>query len=138
MAIRLAVTPTGLRVLFTGLDRAAACRRGLHVPFERIVGSRVMSRRTWWPRAPSCPAPAPGGRETFRWGPAGSASVDRCGVPTGGADVVVVYLSGRPFHRVVVEVDDCRQAHRLIDAVLLYSKKCGARQLLRAMLGENG
>jgi hypothetical protein len=44
MAIRLAVTPTGLRVLFTGLDRAAACRRGLHVPFERIVGSRVMSR----------------------------------------------------------------------------------------------
>jgi hypothetical protein len=54
----------------------------------------------------------------------------------GGADVVVVYLSGRPFHRVVVEVDDSRQAHRLIDTALLHSKKCGARQSLRVMLGE--
>jgi hypothetical protein len=47
------------------------------------------------------------------------------------AHVVVIYLTGRPFHRVVVEVDEPEQTHRRINAALLQSKKSSARRSLR-------
>jgi hypothetical protein len=58
-----------------------------------------------------------------------------------GAYVVVVYLSGRPFHRVVVEVADPQRTHRGIEAALLHSKTTGLRQSYRGLLpgpGEDG
>ena len=47
------------------------------------------------------------------------------------AQVVVIYLTGGPFHRVVVDVDEPERAHRQIDAALLHSKKTSARRSLR-------
>jgi hypothetical protein len=47
---------------------------------------------------------------------------------------VVVYLSGRPFHRVVVDVADPQRTHRGIEAALLHSKTTSARQSLRGLL----
>ncbi|WP_433786776.1 hypothetical protein ACQPX6_08170 [Actinomycetospora sp. CA-101289] len=138
MPIKLEVTQTGLRVGFTGLDRAAACRRSLDVPFERVVGSRVMSRADAVASSPLLPCPGSWWPGRLRVGSWGIGERRQLWGVHGGAEAVVVYLSGRPFHRVVVEVDDCRQAHRLIDAALLRSKKCGARQSLRAVLGETG
>lgn len=136
MATRLAVTRTGLEVRLTGIDRAAAGRRGLDVPFERIVGSRVMSRAAAVASSPRLPCPGswwPGRLRVGCWGVGERRQL--WGV-RGSADVVVVYLSGRPFHRFVVEVDDPQQTHRLIDAALLHSKKTSARQSMRALLGE--
>ena len=41
MATSLVVTLKGLPGAVLGPDRVAACSRGLDVPFEQIVGSRV-------------------------------------------------------------------------------------------------
>jgi hypothetical protein len=138
MATRLGVTETGLELAFTGLDRVAACRRRLHVPFDRVVGSRVLSRSDAVASSPRLPCPGswwPGRVRVGCWGVGERRqlwSVRR------SADVVVVYLSGRPFHRVVVEVEDSRRTHRAIDAALLHSKTVSARESLRARLGEQG
>ena len=131
MAISLVVIPEGLRVQFTGADRLAACSWGLDVPFERVVGSRVMTRceavasspwlpclGSWWPGRLRAGSWGIGERRQL-WG------VRR------GEHVVVVYLSGRPFHRLVVDVEDPQGAHLGIEAALLHSKKNTARQSLR-------
>lgn len=44
---------------------------------------------------------------------------------------MVIYLTGRPFHRVVVDVDEPERVHRRIDAGLLHSKKISARCSVR-------
>jgi hypothetical protein len=59
-------------------------------------------------------------------------------------DHVVVYLSGRPFHRLVVDVGDdvgddlgdAHRTHRRIEAALLRSKQTALRQSLRHLLHE--
>ncbi|MDD7933256.1 hypothetical protein [Actinomycetospora straminea] len=139
MAIELVVTPTGLELCLTGIDRAAAGRRGLHVPFERIVGSRTMSRADAVASSPRLPCPGlwcPGRIRTGSWG---IGERRQLWAVRGGADVVVVYLSGRPFHRLVVETGDCRRTQRSVEAALLHSKRTAARASLRAVLrGRDG
>lgn len=54
----------------------------------------------------------------------------------GGAEVVVVYLSGRPYHRLVVDVASPQRTQRDIEEALLTSKKTTARRSLRDLLGE--
>lgn len=134
MAISLVVMQTGLRVQFTGPDRIAACSRGLHVPFERIVGSRVMTRNDAVASSPRLPCPGswwPGRLRAGSWGVGERRQL--WGVRRGDY-VVVVYLSGRPFHRVVVDVADPQRTHRGIEAALLHSKTTSARQSLRGLL----
>lgn len=138
MAVELAVGPTGLEALFTGIDRAAACRRGLHVPFERIVGSRVMSRDDAVASSPRLPCPGLTWVGRLRVGCFGIGERRQLWGVRAGTEVVVVYLSGRPFHRVVVEVEDCRSTHRVLDAALLHSKKTSARRSVRALLDDRG
>jgi hypothetical protein len=106
MAVRLEVTRTGLLVHFSGADLIAACSRGLFVPYTRVLGVRVMTRADAVASSPHLP------RE--------------------GMQVVVIYLTGRPFHRMVVEVDEPDRAHRRIDAALLHSKKTSPRRSLRS------
>jgi hypothetical protein len=133
MAISLVVTPKGLRVQFTGADRVAACSWGLDVPFERIVGSRVMTRSDAVASSPRPPCPGswwPGRLRAGSWGIGERRQL--WGVRR-GEHVVVVYLSGRPFHRVVVDVEDPQHAHLVIEAALLVSKKNTARQSLRGL-----
>lgn len=128
MAISLAVTPTGLRVQFTGVDRVAACSRGLDVSFERIVGSRVMTRGEAISSSPRVPCPGSWGIGERRqlWGVRRSPRV------------IVVYLSGRPFHRLVVDVEEPEATHRAVEAALLHSKKTRARRSLRGLLSGPG
>jgi len=133
MAISLVVTPKGLRVQFTGADRVAACSWGLDVPFERIVGSRVMTRSeavASSPRLPCLGSWWPGRLRAGSWGIGERRQL--WGVHR-GEHVVVVYLSGRPFHRVVVDVEDPQGTHRGIEAALLHSKKNTSRQSLRGL-----
>jgi hypothetical protein len=134
MAISLVVTPTGLQVRFTGADRVVACSRGLHVPFERIIGSRVMTRDDAVASSPRLPCPGswwPGRLRAGSWGVGERRQL--WGVRR-GRHVVVVYLSGRPFHRVVVDVPDPHPTHRGIEAALLHSKQTAARRSLRGGL----
>ncbi|WP_133252080.1 hypothetical protein [Actinomycetospora cinnamomea] len=137
MTISLVVTPTGLRVQFTRSDRAAACRRGLHVPYERIVGSRVMPRRAAVASSPRLPSPGTWWPGRLRAGSWGIGERRQLWAVRGGTHVVVVYLSGRPFHRVVVDVEDPRRTHRLIEAALLQSKRTSARLSLRGLLHDD-
>lgn len=133
MATSLAVTSTGLLVRFSGPDRVAACCRALHVPFERVVGSRVMTRRDAIASSPHLPCPGvwwPGRLRTGSWG---VGERRQLWAVRRQVYVVVVYLSGRPFHRVVVGVEDPRRTHRDVEAALLESKKNSARQSLRRL-----
>lgn len=131
MTVHVDVESTGLRVRFSGIDLVTGGRRELFVPFERVLGTRVLTRADavassprlacpgwWWPRRARVGSWGIGERRQL-W------SVRRAG------RVVVVYLSGRPFHRVVVEVEDPDGAHRRLDAALLRSKSTSARRSLR-------
>jgi hypothetical protein len=132
MAIRLDVTRSGLRVQFTGTDLVAACSGGLDVPFERIVGTRVMARDDAVASSPRFPCPGswwPGRCRAGSWGIGERRQL--WGVRQ-GTHVVVIYLSGRPYHRVVVDVEDPQRAHHAVEAALLRSKKVSARYSLRS------
>jgi hypothetical protein len=138
MAIYLDVTLTGLDVQFTGVDLVAACSRGLCIPFERILGTRVMTRDDAVAPSPHLPAPGswwPGRCRAGSWGIGERRQL--WGVRQ-GTQVVVIYLSGHRFHRVVVEVEDPQRAHGRIEAALLQSKKTSARRSLRSLLPAPG
>jgi hypothetical protein len=137
MAISLSVTATGLRVRFTGVDAAAACSGGVDVPFARVVGSRVMTRVDAVASSPRVPCPGSWWPGRLRAGAWGIGERRQLWGVRGGAYVVVVYLSGRPFHRLVVEVEEPRRLHRRIESALLASKT-GARESLRGRLRRTG
>lgn len=133
MAISLAVSSTGLRVRFTGPERLAACCRGLDVPFRRVIGSRVMTRRDAIASSPHLPCPGVGWPGRLRMGAWGIGERRQLWAVRRGVYVVVVYLSGRPFHRIVVDVEDPRRTQRAVEAALLESKKSSPRQSLRRL-----
>lgn len=138
MAISLAVTPTGLRMQFTGVDRVAACSRGLDVSFERIVGSRVMTRGEAIASSPRVPCPGswwPGRLRAGSWGIGERRQL--WGVRR-SPRVIVVYLSGRPFHRLVVDVEEPEGTHCAVETALLHSKKTRDRRSLRGLLSGPG
>lgn len=137
MAVRLDVDPAGFTVRLTGLDRVAAGRRELVVPFDRVLGARVMTRRDALASSPRLAAPAlcwPSRYRTGCWGVGERRQFWAVGT---GSDLLVVYLSGRPFHRVVVDVDEPRLTHRRVDAALLASKKGAPRRALRGRDGRS-
>ena len=134
MAIRLDVTLAGLHVQFTGVDLVAACSGGLYIPFERIIGARVMTRADAIASSPRVPCPGSWWPARLRAGSWGIGERRQLWGVHQGAEVVVIYLSGRPFHRVVVDVEDPQRAHQGIEAALLHSKKTSARRSLRSLL----
>jgi hypothetical protein len=139
--IDLDVTASGLRVRFTGVDLAAACSAGLDVPFSRVVGARVMTREDAVASSPRVPCPGTWWPGRLRVGAWGIGERRQLWGARGGAYVVVVYLSGRPFHRLVVEVEEPRRTQRRIEAALLLSKTTGPRESLRGRrtdLGDDG
>jgi hypothetical protein len=131
MAVRLDVEPMGLRVQFSGVDLVAACSRGLFVPFTRILGARVMTRSDALASSPRLPCPGFWWPRRYRAGCWGIGERRQLWSARQNAHVLVVYLAGRPFHRVVVEVGEPERAHRRVDAALLHSKKTSARQSIR-------
>jgi hypothetical protein len=136
--IDLDVTAAGLRVRFTGVDLAAACSAGLNVPFARVIGARVMTRADAVASSPRFPCPGSWWPGRMRAGAWGIGERRQLWGARGGAYVVVVYLSGRPFHRLVVEVEEPRRTQRLIEAALLHSKTTGPRESLRGRLEDLG
>jgi hypothetical protein len=131
MAVRLDVEPMGLRVRFSGVDLVAACSRGLFVPFTRILGARVMTRSDALASSPRLPCPGFWWPRRYRAGCWGVGERRQLWSARQSIHVLVVYLAGRPFHRVVVEVGEPERAHRRVDAALLHSKKTSARRSIR-------
>ena len=136
MTVDLLVLPTGLRVRFTGTDRLAAGSRGLDVPFERIIGTRVMTRGDAVASSPRFPCPGSWWPRRLRAGSWGIGDRRQLWGVRRGAHVLVVYLSGRPFHRIVVDVEEPQHVHRGIEAALLHSKEITARGSLRGLLSS--
>jgi hypothetical protein len=131
MAVRLDVELSGVRVQFSGADLVAACSRGLFLPFTRILGVRVMTRPDAVASSPRFPCPGFWWSRRYRAGCWGIGERRQLWSARQSARVVVIYLAGRPFHRVVLDVDEPEQAHRRIDAALLHSKKTSPRRSLR-------
>jgi hypothetical protein len=131
MAVRLTVTRTGLHLQFSGADLVAACSRGLFVPYTRVLGVRVMTRADAVASSPRLPCPGLWWPQRYRAGCWGVGERRQLWSARHGPQVVVIYLTGRPFHRLVVEVDEPERAHRRIDTALLHSKKTSARRSLR-------
>ncbi|GLZ53535.1 hypothetical protein [Actinomycetospora sp. NBRC 106378] len=122
MAVRLDVGSAGFTVRLSGLDAVGGGRGELVVPFDRVLGVRVMARRDALVSSPRLAAPALWWPRRFRTGCWGIGERRQFWAVHDGADLVVVYLSGRPFHRVVVDVDEPRLTRRRLDAALLASK----------------
>ncbi|PVZ14231.1 hypothetical protein C8D89_10195 [Actinomycetospora cinnamomea] len=131
MAVRLQVTLTGLRVRFSGADLVAAGSRGIFLPYTRILGARVMARADAVASSPRLPCPGLWWPRRYRAGCWGVGERRQLWSARHGTHVVVIYLSGRPFHRVVVDVDQPDRVHRRIDAALLHSKKTSPRRSIR-------
>lgn len=138
--ISLDVTAAGLQVRFTGADAAAACSAGLDVPFARVLGARVMTRADAVASSPRLPCPGSWWPGRLRVGAWGIGERRQLWGARGGAYVVVVYLSGRPFHRLVVEVEEPHRTQRRIEAALLHSKATAPResQRRRTDSGDDG
>ncbi|MCD2189573.1 hypothetical protein [Actinomycetospora soli] len=131
MAVGLDVGSTGFTVRLSGIDVLAGGRRELVVPFARVLGARVMRRADALASGPRLAAPALGWPRRWRTGCWGIGERRQFWAVHGGTDLVVVYLSGRPFHRVVVDVAEPHLTHRRLDTALLSSKKHGPRCSLR-------
>lgn len=131
MAVRLDVGSAGFTVRLSGLDVLAGGRRRLVVPFERVLGARVMLRQDAVVSSPRLAAPAVWWPRRCRTGCWGIGERRQFWAVHDGADLVVVYLSGRPFHRVVLDVEEPRLTHRRLDAALLASKKRSPRLPVR-------
>jgi hypothetical protein len=131
MTVRLDVDSTGFTVRLSGLDVVAGGRRELFVPYERVLGARVMTRTDALASSPRLAAPALWWPRRLRLGCWGIGERRQFWGVHDGAHLVVVYLSGRPFHRVVLDVDEPHLTHRRIDAALLRSKQLGARRSIR-------
>ncbi|MDD7941547.1 hypothetical protein PHK61_24300 [Actinomycetospora lutea] len=130
MAVRLDIVSTGFTVRFRGIDLVAGCGRDLFVPFERVVGTRVLARADALASSPRLASPGlwwPGRLRTGAWG---IGERRQLWAVRRGAELVVVYLSGRPFHRVVVEVEEPRWAHLRLEAALRRSKETAPRRSL--------
>ncbi|WP_018334785.1 hypothetical protein [Actinomycetospora chiangmaiensis] len=135
MAVRLDVGSVGFTVRLSGIDVVGGGRRELVVPFARVLGVRVMARRDALASSPRLAAPALWWPRRLRTGCWGIGERRQYWAVHHGSDLVVVYLSGRPFHRVVVDVDDPRLTHRRLDAALLASKRAEPRRPLRGRGG---
>ena len=132
MAVRLEVTLIGLWVRLSGAHRVAACSRGLFLPYTRILGARVMKRADALASSPRLPCPGMWWPQRYRAGCWGIGQRRQLWSARQGTHVVAIYLTGRPFHRVVLDVDQPEQAHQRIDAALLHSKQTSARRSLRS------
>jgi hypothetical protein len=125
MAVAVVVERGGFTVRFAGVDLLAACRRELVVPFDRVIGTRVLPRTDALASGPRLPCPGFSWADRCRVGCWGIGERRQLWSVRGMGEVVVVYLSGHPFHRVVVEVAEPRTLHRRLDAALLQSRKEG-------------
>lgn len=81
--------------------------------------------------SPRLPCPGFGWSQRYRAGCWGIGARRQLWSARHSARVVVIYLTGRAFHHVVVDVDQPERAHRRIDAALLHSKKISARWSIR-------
>jgi hypothetical protein len=135
VTVRLDVDPSGFVVRLSGVDVLAGGRRALAVPFARVVGVRVMSRADALASSPRLAAPAAWWPRRYRTGCWGIGERRQFWAVHGGADLVVVYLSGRPFHRVVADVPEPHLTHRRLDAALLSSKQHAPRRPWRGRRG---
>ncbi|MFC5136709.1 hypothetical protein ACFPK1_00550 [Actinomycetospora rhizophila] len=138
MTVHVDVESTGFRLRFSGIDLVTGGRRELFVPFERVLGTRVLTRADAVASSPHLACPGWSWLRRARVGSWGIGERRQLWSVRRGGRVVVVYLSGRPFHRVVVEVEDPEGAYRRLDAALLHSKRVGARRSLRHPGADHG
>jgi hypothetical protein len=130
MGVRVEVDREAVRVRLDGSDAVLALCRGIEVPHDRILGVRVMGRADAVASSPRTPAPGtwwPGRARAGWWG-LGQRRQFWC---TRAADrMLVVYLRGRPCHRVVLEVDAPDATRRTIERALVQSRvDAGLRSL---------
>ena len=136
MTVAVDVLPTGFTIRFSGVDVLAGWRRELFVPFDRVVGTRVLTRAEALDSSPHLACPGLWWPHRFRVGSWGLGERRQLWGVRRGARVVVVYLSGQPFHRVVVDVDEPERMHHLLDAGLLRCKKAQARRAVRSSIPD--
>ena len=130
MGVRVEVDRDAVRVRMDGPDALAALCTGIDVPHERILGVRVMGRVDAVASSPRTPAPGTWWPGRFRAGWWGVGQRRQFWCARGADRVLVVYLRGRPCHRVVVEVDAPDATGRTIERALVQSRvDAGLRSL---------
>ncbi len=106
VSVTVNVVPDGVDITFAGADRLWTLSRGIILPRARIRSVRVADRRA---TAKECPAlRLPGGYlpGVLHTGSYGTGDKRQLWCVHRASEVLVLELTGSPYCRVVLEVDD--------------------------------
>jgi hypothetical protein len=118
MAVQTRVTEHGVLLRFTGRDRWYACRGGVFLPIDRVLGARTLRRREAVAASPRVHLPGISVPTMLRAGAYGVGERRQLWMVHAATTLLAIYLRGEPFHRVVVEVEDPEELSRVINAAL--------------------
>ncbi len=118
MSVQTRVTEYGVLLRFTGRDRVYACRGGVFLPIDRVLGARTLGRRVAVAASPRMHLPGISVPGMLRAGAYGVGERRQLWMVHAATTLLAIYLRGVPFHRVVVEVDDPEGLSRVINAAL--------------------
>jgi hypothetical protein len=118
MTVHTRVTEHGVLLRFTGRDRVYACRRGVFLPIDRVLGARTLGRHEAVVASPRVHLPGISVPGVLRAGSYGVGERRQLWMVHAASTLLAIYLRGVPFHRVVVEVDDPAELSRIINAAL--------------------
>ncbi|HUR75365.1 MAG TPA: hypothetical protein VMZ00_13885 [Sporichthya sp.] len=106
MAVTVEVTTDAVAVCFRGVDRFWALSRGLRIPLERIDEAGASPRADAKRRCPKLRLPGSYWPGRLHAGSYGWGERRQLWCVHRAQQVLAVDLHGRPYARVVVEVDD--------------------------------
>ncbi|HEY2193505.1 MAG TPA: hypothetical protein VGH76_14605 [Actinomycetospora sp.] len=118
MAVQTRVTEHGVLLRFTGRDKVYACRGGVFLPIDRVLGARTLRRREAVAASPRVHLPGISVPRMLRAGSYGVGERRQLWMVHAATTLLAIYLRGVPFHRVVVEVEDPEELSRIINAAL--------------------
>ncbi|MEJ2870374.1 hypothetical protein WCD74_21570 [Actinomycetospora sp. OC33-EN08] len=112
------MTEHGVLLRFTGRDRLYACRGGVFLPIDRVLGARTLERRDAVLASPRVHLPGISVPRVLRAGAYGVGERRQLWMVHAATTLLAIYLRGEPFHRVVVEVDDPAGLSKIINDAL--------------------
>lgn len=118
MGVHTRVTEQGVLLRFTGRDRVYACRSGVFLPIDRVLGARTLGRRDAVLASPRVHLPGISVPKLLRAGCYGVGERRQLWMVHAATTLLAIYLRGVPFHRIVVEVEDPEGLSRIINEAL--------------------
>lgn len=118
MGVTVGVDAGRVHIRFCGMDRVWALSRGITLPVGRILGAGALPRREAVEACPKLRLPGSAWPGRLHAGSYGLGDNRELWCAHRAQEVLVIDLRGRPYRRVVVEVDNPKErAGRITAAV---------------------